>query len=111
MSEPLHATAYAGWVAVITGGAGGIGQATAARLIERGITCLLVDIDAAALERAAQALGPRALTHCADLGGTQALAELAARVDRQFGRLPEAPVRGPEAAAGEVTPSGGVGAP
>ncbi len=87
MSEPLHATAYAGWVAVITGGAGGIGQATAARLIERGITCLLVDIDAAALERAAQALGPRALTHCADLGGTQALAELAARVDRQFGRL------------------------
>ncbi|WP_428242043.1 bifunctional rhamnulose-1-phosphate aldolase/short-chain dehydrogenase [Gynuella sp.] len=41
----------AGRVAVVTGGAGGIGQATAARLIREGACVLLLDIDAEGLAR------------------------------------------------------------
>ncbi|HEY9094874.1 MAG TPA: SDR family oxidoreductase [Hydrogenophaga sp.] len=74
-------------VALITGGAGGIGRATAARLIERGITCLLVDIDEEALNRASRALGPQALTHRADLRDPQAIAALVERVNHAFGHL------------------------
>ena len=78
---------YSGWVALITGGAGGIGQATAARLIERGITCLLIDIDEAALDRASRTLGPKAIPHRADLRNAQAMAALVEWVDQTFGRL------------------------
>ena len=42
----------AGRVAYITGGAGGIGQATAARLLSEGACVVLADIDAAALDSA-----------------------------------------------------------
>eukprot|EP01037_Dinobryon_pediforme_P013259 gene13259-13367_t len=47
----------AGRVAYITGGAGGIGQATAARLLAEGACVVLADIDAAALEGAVAAFG------------------------------------------------------
>jgi short-subunit dehydrogenase len=79
--------AYAGWVALITGGAGGLGRAIAAGLIGRGIRCLLVDIDEASLARAAKALGPMAMTHVADLTNAQAVASLIARVGDDIGRL------------------------
>lgn len=79
--------AYMGWLALITGGAGGIGRATAARLIEQGISCLLVDINEAALADAAHELGPKAMTHCADLSDSRALARLVEHVSREFGRL------------------------
>ncbi|MFT4000835.1 MAG: bifunctional rhamnulose-1-phosphate aldolase/short-chain dehydrogenase [Rhizobium sp.] len=42
----------AGRVAFVTGGAGGIGRATAARLVSEGACVVLADIDQAALERA-----------------------------------------------------------
>ena len=60
MAEPLHCS---GWVALITGGAGGLGRAIAARLIERGVRCLLVDVNAAGLEQAVHTLGPLATVH------------------------------------------------
>lgn len=44
--------ALAGRVALVTGGAGGIGQATASRLASDGATVVLADIDPAALETA-----------------------------------------------------------
>lgn len=44
--------ALAGRIAVITGGAGGIGQATAARLMNEGACAVLLDIDAESLESA-----------------------------------------------------------
>jgi rhamnulose-1-phosphate aldolase/alcohol dehydrogenase len=46
----------AGRVAIVTGGAGGIGSATAARLLSEGACVVLADIDAAALEKAAAQL-------------------------------------------------------
>lgn len=44
--------ALAGRIAVVTGGAGGIGQATAARLMNEGACTVLLDIDAEGLESA-----------------------------------------------------------
>lgn len=76
-----------GWNAVITGGAGGLGRATAARLIQRGVRCLLVDIDADALARAVQALGPLACAQVADLTDPAARDRLAERLDTDWGQL------------------------
>nr|WP_315430915.1 SDR family oxidoreductase [uncultured Albidiferax sp.] len=78
---------YTGWVALITGGAGGLGRAIAAGLIDQGIKCLLVDINEASLARAANALGPMAMTHVADLTDAQAVRRLIARVKDEIGRL------------------------
>ncbi|MDR7268956.1 rhamnulose-1-phosphate aldolase/alcohol dehydrogenase [Pelomonas saccharophila] len=46
----------AGRVALVTGGAGGIGQAVARQLLQEGACVMLTDIDAGALEEAKQAL-------------------------------------------------------
>jgi NAD(P)-dependent dehydrogenase (short-subunit alcohol dehydrogenase family) len=46
-------------VAIVTGGAGGIGAATAARLLSEGACVMLADIDAAALKDAAEGLANR----------------------------------------------------
>ena len=45
-----------GRIAVVTGGAGGIGSATAARLLAEGAAVALLDIDAASLDQASAAL-------------------------------------------------------
>ena len=47
----------AGKIAYITGGAGGIGQATAAKMLSKGACVMLADIDAAALDGAVAAFG------------------------------------------------------
>ncbi|MCC7463790.1 MAG: bifunctional rhamnulose-1-phosphate aldolase/short-chain dehydrogenase [Gammaproteobacteria bacterium] len=57
--------ALAGRVALITGGAGGIGLASARRLIEEGACVVLCDIDRAALETATQALRQQYGRDCA----------------------------------------------
>jgi rhamnulose-1-phosphate aldolase/alcohol dehydrogenase len=49
----------AGKVAIVTGGAGGIGAATAARLLTEGACVMLADIDAAALKETAEVLAKR----------------------------------------------------
>ena len=45
-----------GRVALVTGGAGGIGSATAERLLSEGACVLLADVDAAALKATSDAL-------------------------------------------------------
>ncbi|QYZ70348.1 bifunctional rhamnulose-1-phosphate aldolase/short-chain dehydrogenase [Neotabrizicola shimadae] len=49
----------AGRIALVTGGAGGIGSATADRMLREGACVLLADIDAEALDRTAQNLSGR----------------------------------------------------
>jgi NAD(P)-dependent dehydrogenase (short-subunit alcohol dehydrogenase family) len=51
--------ALAGRIAVVTGGAGGIGRAVAARLLTDGACVMLADIDEAALETAVADFGKR----------------------------------------------------
>jgi NAD(P)-dependent dehydrogenase (short-subunit alcohol dehydrogenase family) len=74
-------------VAIVTGGAGGIGRAICRGLIARGIICILADSNAAALQRACAELGPGAHGVLVDLSDLDQLGTLVAHADTQFGRL------------------------
>jgi NAD(P)-dependent dehydrogenase (short-subunit alcohol dehydrogenase family) len=74
-------------VALITGAAGGIGQAICERLIERGMHLALLDIDVARLQQLAERLGERATPFAVDLTDHAALARVLEQVEAQFGRL------------------------
>ncbi|MEB3050027.1 short-chain dehydrogenase/reductase [Mycolicibacter sp. MYC123] len=77
----------AGRVVLITGAAQGIGLAVAHRLHDERASVVLVDVDGAAVDRAAAQLGDRALGIAADVRDRAAMAAaVAAAVDR-FGRL------------------------
>ena len=82
-NTPLPATK----VALITGGAGGLGRAIAARLIERGVHCVLADVNPVALEQAVHALGPQASAQVVDLTSEAAREGLVRAVQQQWGRL------------------------
>jgi 3-oxoacyl-[acyl-carrier protein] reductase len=72
----------AGRVAIVTGGARGIGFATAERLSRAGADVVISDIDADAAEDAASQLGGRAIYHVGDItvpGIPDELVELAVR--------------------------------
>ena len=76
-------------VAVITGGAGGIGQETAAHFLAEGASVVLVDVDQARLDATAKALGggERVLTAKADVSNeTDVKRYVEASLDR-FGRI------------------------
>ena len=77
----------AGKVAIITGGAGGIGKATGALFAAEGADVLLVDLDEAALKKACEEIGSNRVSHFkADV--TQAAdndAMVAAAVERYGG--------------------------
>ena len=74
-------------VVLITGAAGGIGQAICERLIERGMHLALLDIDAVRLQQLAERLGERAAPFAVDLTDHAALARVLEQVEAQFGRL------------------------
>ena len=76
----------AGRVAVITGGSGGIGLATAERMAASGATVVLWDRDAASLERA-RALLPAALTFTLDVTDEDAVARATDAAMAQCGRI------------------------
>lgn len=74
-------------VALITGGAKGIGRAIAARLIADGWTAVLLDIDGEAGRRTAAELGERALCLDGDVARDDDVARTVARIGDRFGRL------------------------
>lgn len=79
---------YAGKVAVITGGASGIGYAIAQRAGAEGMTVALVDIEASALEDAAASLASRGVAVHAfevDVSKRDAMIALADRVGAEVG--------------------------
>jgi NAD(P)-dependent dehydrogenase (short-subunit alcohol dehydrogenase family) len=80
-------TTLSGKVAIVTGAARGIGEATAVRLAEAGAAVLCVDIDSEVEETAASIAGEggRALAHVVDLAGEDAHAEVAARATEELG--------------------------
>ena len=78
-----------GRVAVITGGAQGIGLGIATRLAEEGATVVLADIKQTEAEGAAARLMASGLSAVAlpvDIGQHESVKALAAEVDRRFGR-------------------------
>lgn len=80
----------AGKVAIVTGGGGGIGQATAQLLWEEGASVTLADVDAEAAERAAAEISPgdeRLLAIGARLDEEPEAQDVVARTVERFGRL------------------------
>ena len=70
-------------IAAIKGGAGGIGEACAVRLIEMGWTVVLLDRDEAAAATVAARLG--CLSHAIDVGSRDSIEAAADFVDREVG--------------------------
>lgn len=77
---------FDGSVAVVTGGAGGIGKALAARLTEEGCRVAIVDLDAGAAEAAAQSL-PGSIGLAADVGDAAAVRDMVEKVERELGPI------------------------
>jgi 3-hydroxy acid dehydrogenase/malonic semialdehyde reductase len=74
---------------LVTGGAGGVGRALAARLLEDGARLLLADRNAEVLDRLADELddGERIATFAGDLTATAGVDALFGEVDRRLGGL------------------------
>jgi 3-oxoacyl-[acyl-carrier protein] reductase len=82
-----------GQVALVTGGAGGLGRESAAQLAAAGARVVVADVSAAALERAAKDLGDRGgdpgrFRYAAlDVTDSAAVRDCVADIERRYGRL------------------------
>lgn len=81
-----------GRVAIITGGAGGIGSATGRLFCEEGASVVLVDLDAGAMAAACaeirqQVPGARVSEVIVDVGLEESAAQVVAEAKRTFGRI------------------------
>ncbi|MFN3257255.1 MAG: glucose 1-dehydrogenase [Ilumatobacter sp.] len=82
MSERLS-----GRAAIVTGGANGIGRATARRFIDEGAQCLIVDLDVERGQAVADELGEAAHFHRADVGVEADIAAVVDEAVERFGKL------------------------
>ena len=76
-----------GRVAIVTGGAGGIGSATAQRLADEGATVIVADIDAAGAERVVAQLGGATSAFQFDAGDAASIEALIQAAVSRHGRL------------------------
>lgn len=77
----------AGKVAIVTGGAGSIGRATAEKLISEGARVVLADVNADEGERASAGLGDSAAFHRADVSDVGQVQQLVDFAVERFGAL------------------------
>jgi NAD(P)-dependent dehydrogenase (short-subunit alcohol dehydrogenase family) len=77
----------AGKVAVVTGGAGGIGRATAEMLVAEGARVVVADVDTEAGQQAASDLGDQAAFHRTDVSDIDAVQSLVDFTVERFGGL------------------------
>jgi 3-oxoacyl-[acyl-carrier protein] reductase len=83
-------TTLDGTVAVVTGGAGGLGEAVVSDLAANGVRLAVLDLDAEAADRLRHSLHERgrdALVHHGDARDPDVLAALFTAVDERWGRL------------------------
>ncbi|MEP1208349.1 MAG: SDR family NAD(P)-dependent oxidoreductase [Rhizobiaceae bacterium] len=76
-----------GRVAIVTGGAQGIGLAVAERMMESGAQLALWDRDAARLAQTAEELDGKALPVEVDIGDTDSIANAVAQTMEKFGKI------------------------
>lgn len=76
-----------GQVALVTGGVGGIGWATAARLADDGATVVIADLDATAAKAAAARIGPTSVGLSMDVSDEASVDATVAAVTDRFGHL------------------------
>jgi NAD(P)-dependent dehydrogenase (short-subunit alcohol dehydrogenase family) len=76
-----------GKVAIVTGGASGIGAAACRRFVEEGARVAIGDLDGGRAEALARELGDAALAVRFDAGEVASVEELVARTVQRFGRL------------------------
>jgi NAD(P)-dependent dehydrogenase (short-subunit alcohol dehydrogenase family) len=79
--------ALAGTVAIVTGGAGGLGEAISADLAANGVRIATVDIDEAAVARLEEALDADAIVRVGDAREPDVLDSLFAAAHERWGRL------------------------
>jgi NAD(P)-dependent dehydrogenase (short-subunit alcohol dehydrogenase family) len=72
-------------VAVVTGGASGIGEATARRLAADGCSVAIVDLNAGAAEAVARSIGAGARFYACDVSDAKAVDAVAARIEADLG--------------------------
>ena len=77
----------AGKIAIITGGAGGIGQAIAARFAEEGATVCIADVTADAAQAAAATIGGSAFGMALDVTQADSIEAMVAAVLARHGRI------------------------
>jgi 3-oxoacyl-[acyl-carrier protein] reductase len=91
MSQPDHrfADRFAGRVAVVTGGSGGIGRAVCEGFAAQGAAVAVVDLDQAACDATAAALGEgdKARGYAVDVRDQRAVADVMAQVRDDLGSL------------------------
>lgn len=74
-------------VAVVTGGARGIGRAIGAELLARGLRVVLADLDGTGAAQAATELGPHAVGRALDVADRDAVVALVADVEAHLGPI------------------------
>lgn len=77
---------FAGRTLLVTGGASGLGAATARRFVAEGGRAVIADIDVAAAESVAAKVGGSVAVHC-DVADESSVAAAVASARRQLGRL------------------------
>jgi NAD(P)-dependent dehydrogenase (short-subunit alcohol dehydrogenase family) len=87
MPDATGAGRVAGRVAIVTGGASGLGLACAQLLSAEGATVVVADVDEDAGHRAAEALGPASWAHTTDVSDETSVAALFEEARRRHGRL------------------------
>ena len=76
---------FAGKVAMVTGGAGAIGMATAKAFMERGAEVAILDLDSESLEKAKEKLGPDVLAVACDVTDRSSVSESFRKICQMFG--------------------------
>lgn len=82
-----HPGRFAGQVAIVTGGASGIGEATCRRLVAEGAQVVVADINRERAAALAAELGPRADAHQFDAADVASIEALVHRTAERFGRV------------------------
>lgn len=86
-NSPTSKARFDGKAAIVTGGAGGIGLATARRLVTEGARVVIADRDASRAEAAAQSLGASALGFACDVADEAQVAACCEAAMARFGGL------------------------